>query len=274
MPNDLAGLADIFFHLLPARIGGVVPVISGFLTFPLMAGFSYLAVNLQLALLDKPFPRLLKRSFLGFWGLLFTGFLVAEFRLIVLKDFRLANILGPFFNAAIVAAGLGSSLYVFWRSRALSVPGERRFVGRMSGYFFFAYAVFVILFFLPLRFPISWLVPVRSLLGFAYLLPLLAWLKAHLREIGGVSLIGLAGVGPMLDRWLERRDLSPRERQIVRCVLDGKSNAMIEEDLFISRRTVESHLYSIYQKLGVKNRLQLARLAAAEIQSRAPTSQV
>jgi len=31
-----------------------------------------------------------------------------------------------------------------------------------------------------------------------------------------------------------------------------------------SRRTVESHLYSIYRKLGVKNRLQLARLAAAE----------
>jgi DNA-binding CsgD family transcriptional regulator len=67
-----------------------------------------------------------------------------------------------------------------------------------------------------------------------------------------------------LDRWLESRALSPRERQVVRCVLDGKSNAAIGEELFIGLRTVESHLYGVYRKLGVKSRLQLARLAALE----------
>ncbi len=53
-------------------------------------------------------------------------------------------------------------------------------------------------------------------------------------------------------------------RPFDQCVLEEKSNAVIEKDLFIGRRTVESHLYSICQKMGVKSRLQLARLAAAE----------
>lgn len=74
----------------------------------------------------------------------------------------------------------------------------------------------------------------------------------------------LSGAGAALDIWLEQTNLSPRERQIARCVLEGKSNAVIEKELFIGRRTVESHLYSIYRKTGVKNRLQLARLAASE----------
>jgi DNA-binding CsgD family transcriptional regulator len=44
----------------------------------------------------------------------------------------------------------------------------------------------------------------------------------------------------------------------------------LQEDT--GRRTVESHLYSIYRKLVVKNRLQLARLAAAETEREAPLS--
>ena len=39
-------------------------------------------------------------------------------------------------------------------------------------------------------------------------------------------------------------------------------------EMFIGRRTVESHLYNVYRKLGVKNRLQMARRAAAEMERR------
>jgi DNA-binding CsgD family transcriptional regulator len=38
------------------------------------------------------------------------------------------------------------------------------------------------------------------------------------------------------------------------------SNQDIGEKLFISIRTVESHLYTIFQKTNVKNRVQLANL--------------
>jgi len=40
-------------------------------------------------------------------------------------------------------------------------------------------------------------------------------------------------------------------------VLEGKSNKEIENELYISQKTVKAHLYSIYKKLNDKNRLQL-----------------
>lgn len=51
-------------------------------------------------------------------------------------------------------------------------------------------------------------------------------------------------------------DLTSREIQILRCLKTGASNMQIAEDLFISEFTVKSHLYQIFKKLSVKNRVQ------------------
>jgi DNA-binding CsgD family transcriptional regulator len=271
--NDLVGLTDVLFRFLPARVasspGGFGPMMSGFLVFPLMAAFSFLVVDFQLALAGLPFPKLLKKIYTGYWGLLFLGFLAAEFRHIVHRDVRLTNDLMPFFDVAIITSGLGSSLFVFLRGRAIQDPRERRFVRTVSGYFLAALLLFGAVFYGPLRLDPGWKALVRGLFGLAYLIPPLAWQHVRFRETKDSLLTRLTGAGKMLDRWLEARNLSPRERQIACCVLEGKSNKAIEKELFIGRRTVESHLYSIYRKLGVKNRLQLARLAAAEAERQA-----
>jgi DNA-binding NarL/FixJ family response regulator len=52
--------------------------------------------------------------------------------------------------------------------------------------------------------------------------------------------------------------LTPRERDIVRMVASGLSNRELSERLFITEGTVKSHLHAIYEKLGLKSRLQLA----------------
>ena len=39
--------------------------------------------------------------------------------------------------------------------------------------------------------------------------------------------------------------------------MQGKTNKEIEDDLFISIKTVKAHLYNVYKKMGVKNRLEL-----------------
>jgi DNA-binding CsgD family transcriptional regulator/streptogramin lyase len=54
-----------------------------------------------------------------------------------------------------------------------------------------------------------------------------------------------------------RYKISNREQEIIQLIMKGKSNKEIEDELFISIRTVKSHIYKIYQKLGVKNRLEL-----------------
>lgn len=59
--------------------------------------------------------------------------------------------------------------------------------------------------------------------------------------------------------------LSPQERQIARLVAQGLSNREIGQRLYVSHRTVGSHLYRIFPKLGVTSRTQLLSvLAAAE----------
>ena len=57
-----------------------------------------------------------------------------------------------------------------------------------------------------------------------------------------------------------RFGITEREQDIIRLVCLGKTNAEIEKELFISVKTVKRHLYNIYQKLGVKNRVQLVNL--------------
>jgi DNA-binding CsgD family transcriptional regulator len=53
-------------------------------------------------------------------------------------------------------------------------------------------------------------------------------------------------------------DLSPQELQIAQLAASGLSNRQIGEQLFLSPRTIGSHLYRIFPKLGVTSRVQLA----------------
>lgn len=49
-------------------------------------------------------------------------------------------------------------------------------------------------------------------------------------------------------------DLTPREREVLRLLVEGKSNADIADELFISQRTVTTHLTRLYAKLDVSSR--------------------
>ncbi|NYJ03190.1 DNA-binding CsgD family transcriptional regulator [Nocardioides thalensis] len=54
--------------------------------------------------------------------------------------------------------------------------------------------------------------------------------------------------------------LTPQQQQIVRMAADGLTNREIGERLFLSPRTISSHLYQIFPKLGVAGRHQLRDL--------------
>jgi DNA-binding NarL/FixJ family response regulator len=58
-----------------------------------------------------------------------------------------------------------------------------------------------------------------------------------------------------------RDPLTPREREIVRHVALGLRNAEVGKKLFISEDTVKTHLNNIFQKLGVRDRVQLTLYA-------------
>lgn len=59
-------------------------------------------------------------------------------------------------------------------------------------------------------------------------------------------------------------DLTAKEQTVLAMMADGKSNAIIADQLSRSRRTIENHVSSILSKLNCKNRLEAALRAQSE----------
>jgi DNA-binding CsgD family transcriptional regulator len=62
------------------------------------------------------------------------------------------------------------------------------------------------------------------------------------------------------DEIVREYGISPREREIITMLVQGYNNRVIGEKLFISSITVKNHIYHIYQKTGVTNKIQLINL--------------
>jgi len=57
--------------------------------------------------------------------------------------------------------------------------------------------------------------------------------------------------------------LTGRELEVARLVVDRKTNPEIAEALFLSQKTVETHMRNIFVKLGVSSRVEVARTVEA-----------
>ncbi len=55
--------------------------------------------------------------------------------------------------------------------------------------------------------------------------------------------------------------LTRRELEIVTLLVSGASNTEIAEKLFVSEHTVKSHLYNLFRKINVHNRIQATNWA-------------
>jgi DNA-binding CsgD family transcriptional regulator/tetratricopeptide (TPR) repeat protein len=62
--------------------------------------------------------------------------------------------------------------------------------------------------------------------------------------------------------------LTERELQVTGLVVDRKTNPEIAADLFLSHKTVETHLRNIFRKVGVSSRVELARAVERERRER------
>lgn len=56
----------------------------------------------------------------------------------------------------------------------------------------------------------------------------------------------------------DRRSLTPREQAVLRLIADGADNGAIGRELSISPHTVKQYVRSIFEKLGVRSRVQAA----------------
>jgi DNA-binding NarL/FixJ family response regulator len=66
----------------------------------------------------------------------------------------------------------------------------------------------------------------------------------------------------LLDSFSEISSLSKRETEIIKLLLENRSNQEIAQQLFIGTETVITHRKNIYRKLGVNNILDLYKLVS------------
>ena len=144
------------------------------------------------------------------------------------------------FARVIVAARTGSTETVSLLDNAVRLAGERR----RWNQFVWAYRAY------------------PDLLGIAAIDPritleiqpvLLSARDARLAARHGIALNRSPLPRPAPDESLTRR-----EREVLRLVADGLSNREVAGKLFISEVTVKVHLRHIYEKLGVRNRMEAA----------------
>jgi DNA-binding NarL/FixJ family response regulator len=72
-----------------------------------------------------------------------------------------------------------------------------------------------------------------------------------------------ATAAPIANAWAT---LSAREAQVARSVSAGRSNKEVASLMFISERTVKAHLGAVFEKLGVRDRLQLVLRLSASVE--------
>lgn len=67
-------------------------------------------------------------------------------------------------------------------------------------------------------------------------------------------------------KFIKDFNITSREQEIIKELLNGKTNKELAETFFVTEKTIEAHLAHIYKKTGVKNRFELfSRLKNNEI---------
>jgi DNA-binding CsgD family transcriptional regulator len=84
--------------------------------------------------------------------------------------------------------------------------------------------------------------------------------RRRLRDLGVRRRRTIGPQGPRVGS----ASLTPTEREVVLLVAEGCTNQQVATRLFVSPHTVNTHLRNVFAKLGVRSRVELARLVAAE----------
>ena len=231
-------------------------MLFGFILIPALIALCYLFVRLVFSLLQKPIPRPLAAAYAVFWGLFFVGFVYAEVRYFQTGSMSATRVLEVVFNAGLSVFYFGSALILLRQARNLPDPGQRTLARTLA-------TAYLVTFLVPLsgRVFASGLFRHWMIIEYAILLVFNAWvalfMQFHLRR---VQPTGSGGRSNALEEVFARFRITRREQDVVRGILEGRSNAEIAKAFFISEKTVETHVYNIYQKTGVRSRIQLLNL--------------
>ncbi len=226
---------------------------------PLVFVKLYLFVLLLLKLLDLSLNKLLSQVFCTIAGL---SMIIAAYTLS--RDFggeslaishSFLTLLGVF----ILVANFMSIFYFLSKIETLENGTLKKYARNFGWAYLVAYFVYASPYYLAYFVDLPWYQDASPYIYYVMHLVPMIFLKqfAQLQQKESRS----QATEPMsLDRMTEKYGISKRERTILELVLNGKNNQEIADQLFISPNTVRNHIYNIYGKTQVKNRIQLKTL--------------
>lgn len=203
--------------------------------------------HLTAALISVPIKRW-THALLWIWNSCFILFALAWFLLprfefipVILSIQQVATIFG---SLVFMATGFRRLRKTWWRKALLVFFGVS-----------IAFLLLLILDLLITRLPISALAPIDNLSLPVYLIVL----NPGVFYFSGkyLSREALVEKGKLTGHCIDLYGLTNREQEILEELILGRKNKEIAEKFFISVKTVENHLYSMYQKIGVTSRLEL-----------------
>ncbi len=258
----------LFNQTLPQAANSIAAWVFYLLSLPffILAIYAFIAMILSWA--DKGFPAVWQAVFLFFQAVLLVAFAAAGQAVYSGPAHGTTGIFFRIYTAVYVAdiavlVVLLLILTFFWAKekalrplRGISVFAAQYAVLMAAGY--------IGVFFMDQGMLLRIIDPIASFL--IHLPPLLILRRALNRRYRSSPF--LPASGEYVSAVLARYRISEREAEIVRLLAQGKSYRDIEEELFISLKTVKTHVYNVYKKMGIKSRSQLLNLLQARADGR------
>ena len=237
-----------------------------FLGLPFLILAWYMFLRLSREMVDKDLSRKITLIYFSIFGgaLLAYGIFIVRANVSTWTDSQYAAFSSGFniLYAILVAVALVSGLSELFRRAPDIEDGKKQKAVRFFGLTcFLAYAAALVL--SPYAYS-GGTMAVAYVLAFfsANLIPLLYW-RAYLLNAGPAASL-LQTPADAMTRFVKEYRISKREEDVIRELCAGKTNKEIAETLFISLQTVKDHIYRIYLKTEVNNRVQLINLIQSQ----------
>ncbi len=155
-------------------------------------------------------------------------------------------------NAILYTYIAALSFYAFMKSKAVRLPRD----ARVLGYFYLINSIFNLLFLIDRLFLSLQLAPGIPAVVLFVPIFILSWAILFIAWFFPVP----GSDGLPVESFTKNFNLTRREKDILEKLLAGKSSSRVAEELFISVRTVDTHIYNIFKKCNVSSRIELISL--------------
>jgi DNA-binding CsgD family transcriptional regulator len=247
-------------QVVPPGIYGSITMLNYFLILPILFVMLYFFTDFVVRLMEKSLSRVFK------WGFAILFFIF--FALFVLRVSHILSQPGPHSLSSLYLPiplfriikwifVYGSLFYLSWNLKYLDSPMKRKYFTGFAITFAvgFTMSEFCMMGFLPV-YDLFLDTLITNVVFYGTPLIVFIILKKFLTRYYASQPLE-SPIKTDLDSFFEKYGISKREREIIGLIIKGHSNREIEDKLFVSLETVKKHIYHIYKKTRVKNRLQL-----------------